>query len=440
MLEGKFFCTFVIYTMNGMSCCDEITKRFFEHKRWEKALDVGVNKGISKVELRDMAKPEVRISLYRAIIQGGYRISPPRTALIPKDSCGNYRMVYINKPADRVILSIANDLLFDLTPDMIHPSCKSYISGVGCGKVVQEVSRRIAGMSSTTGVVGWKSDLSKYFDSVAIEHIDHAFDMVESRYGKSALIDMIRKYYHDDTYVDEHGEEAHKYMSLRQGCAVSSWLADVLLRDIDERLSGLQGYYVRYCDDMLYVGPDCEEAMQVLIANLDKMGLRLNPKKIEMLSPERWFSFLGYSIKGQMISLSSGRVKKFQQSIDRVTSKARSMAHAIIRVNRFLYKGNGEFSWSTLVLPVVNVAKDLDTLNAYVMDAIRAAKTGKRRIGGLGYDRAGSEGCIVRGRGRHVGNNRAKTPQVLERYRSLTCMRKAMKTSRAAYDTIVRQM
>lgn len=79
-----------------------------------------------------------------AMIRGKYETAPPHTAQIPKEN-GEFRTVYINEPgSDRVVLGIANDLLFELMPDMVHPSCKSYQSGIGCGSVVTEASRRIA--------------------------------------------------------------------------------------------------------------------------------------------------------------------------------------------------------------------------------------------------------------------------------------------------------
>ena len=37
-----------------------------------------------------------------------------------------FRTVYVNEPMDRVVLGIANDLLFELMPEMLHSSCKSY--------------------------------------------------------------------------------------------------------------------------------------------------------------------------------------------------------------------------------------------------------------------------------------------------------------------------
>lgn len=80
--------------------------------------------------------------MYVAMRDGKYQIAPPHTAQIPKDVPGEFRTVYINEPMDRVVLSIANDLLFETCKDMVHPACKSYQTGIGCGKVVKEAATR----------------------------------------------------------------------------------------------------------------------------------------------------------------------------------------------------------------------------------------------------------------------------------------------------------
>lgn len=420
---------------------------FFEAGRWEYAIAKGVGKDVPKNVLYQLCKPEVRLKMYEAIKDGRYEIAPPHTALIPKDTPGEFRTVYVNEAADRVLLSIANDLLFELMADCVHPRCKSYLKGVGCGRVVQEVSAAIVtAKPQGTQRIGWKSDLSKYFDSVPIRFIDAAFDMVEERHGRSAIIDVLRKYYHSDLYFTPEGELAHKYQSLKQGCSVASWLADVLLYHIDERLTKLNGYYVRYSDDMLFIGPDAELAMQVLTEELARMEMRLNPKKVEWLDEKHWFKFLGFSIRGKDISLSSTRIKTFQKEIEARTIKkrlcgqtAKLTAAAINRVNRYLYHGDGQgHSWATQVLPIVNVRQDIDTLNAFVMDCLRAVHTGNTKLGGLGYDKQGKTGCIARGRGRNVSANRRKTCDDIGGYLTLGCMQNALRTSKAAYDTLVR--
>ena len=417
---------------------DKILTMFFDIDRWTKAIEKGVLKDIRKSELIKLTEESTRIRMAEAMLSGKYQITPPHTAQIPKDN-GEFRTVYVNEPIDRIILSIANDLLFDLMPEIIHPACKSYQTGIGCGKVVLEVSHTIVGMKSNIHV-GWKSDLSKYFDSVPIQFIDAAFDKVEAKHGHSSLIDVLRKYYHCGLYFDENNELHEKYQSLKQGCAVASWLANVLLYDLDNELSQMDGFYVRYSDDMLFVGPDYEKAMIVLQKRLAEMSMKLNPKKVEYLTVDRWFKFLGFSIKGSMISLSPTRLKTFQKEIESRTIKKRgiTLKDAVRHVNQFLYKGNGEYSWATQILPVCNVRTDINELNKFVIDCLRAVETGKHKVGGLGYVRDKPNGCVVRGIGRNVKANRNKSKtKNIEGYFTIGCMQNAILIRRAVYNTLV---
>lgn len=416
---------------------DNILHMFFDLDRWTKAIDKGVGKDIRKDQLIKLANESTRLKMADAMLKGKYEIAPPHIARIPKEG-GDFRTVYVNEPFDRIILSIANDLLFDLMPEMIHESCKSYQTGIGCGKVVTEISHRIAEVSKD-GYLGWKSDLSKYFDSVPIQYIDEAFDRVEAKHGHSALIDVLRKYYHCDLYFDEENNLCRQYQSLKQGCAVASWLADVLLYNLDEELSRMNGFYVRYSDDMLFIGKDHERVMDVLQQKLDEMSMQLNPKKVECLIADNWFKFLGFSIRGELISLAAANLKIFQNEIESRTIRKPgiTLKKAINSVNRYLYKGNGEFSWATQVLPVCNVRKDIDELNKFVMDCLRAVKTGKHKVGGLGYVKTKSDGCIVRGIGRNVKANRGKTDNNIPGYLTIGCMQNAILTRRAVYNTLV---
>lgn len=159
---------------------DKILQMFFEPERWQYAINKGLSKDMSKATMYQLTTPEARLAMYQRIRDGRYKIMPPHTAQIPKDN-GEFRTVYVNEPCDRILLSIANDLLFELMPEMVHPRCKSYQKGIGCGRVVQEVSRKICSTQGT--ILGWKSDLSKYFDSVPIEYIDEAFGKVEAKWG-----------------------------------------------------------------------------------------------------------------------------------------------------------------------------------------------------------------------------------------------------------------
>lgn len=414
---------------------DKITELFFQHERWVYAIEKGAVKGVPKAQLYQLTKPELRIAMYNAVKNGEYEIAPPHTALIPKDTPGEFRTVYVNEPIDRIFLSIANDLLIELMPNSVHPRCKSYQRGIGCGKVVKEISRIVG-----NNVKGWKADFSKYFDSVPIEFIDAAFDDVEQRHGRSAIIDVLRKYYHSDLYFDTDGNLQEKYQSLKQGCSVASYLANVVMYDLDERLSKLPGFYVRYSDDSLYLGEDYETAMEIMRDECLKKGITLNPKKVEYITPEKWFKFLGYSIKGKDISLSSTRIKKFQKEIEKRTIKSnKSFKSCLNKVNNYLYKGNGEYSWATQILSVCNVERDINELNKFVLDCLRAVQTGKKKVGGLGYVCTQQNGCVARGLGRNVKANRQKTDNI-DGFITLNCARKAMITRKDVYRTLIAQI
>ena len=418
---------------------DILLQKFFEKKRWEEALEVGVGKGMDKGELKKLTSPQVRVAMYNAIITDNYEIAPPHQAEIPKDN-GDVRIVYVNENVDRIFLSIANNLFFELFPEFIHKTCKSYQSGIGCGKIVQEVSKWV--VNTKRKEVGFKADLTKYFDTVPLRYIDEVFNRMEEKVGKSKIIDIVRKYYHTDWCFDVNGELIKHYQSLKQGCAVASFLADAVLYHIDKALSSMHGYYVRYSDDLLMISDDHDNAFFVLKTMLNNMGLTLNPKKVETIYPDRWFKFLGFNIKGNQITLSKSRVKTFQKEIEARTIKLRniSITRAINKVNNYLYRGDGRYSWATSVLPIINVEKDIDTLNVFIMDAIRSCATNKKKIGGLGSVNDKEDYTILRGVGKNVSANRIKTEKEIARFLTLKCMQNALLTSRALYETLVRTM
>ena len=413
-----------------------LEKMFTEEERWTEAVEIGVGKDISKAEMRKLCDPEIRKAFLYRVATNQYRIAPPHMALIPKDTPGEFRTVYVNENIDRIFLSLVNNLFFEMFADMIHPACKSYQKGIGCGKVVQEVSREI---QKGNGIVGWKSDLSRYFDSCGLKYIDAIFDEIERRVGKSVIIDIVREYYHTDLCFDTEGNLTHHYQSLKQGCAVASFLADAMLYDMDKRLNEMKGKYVRYSDDCLYIGTDYEKAMRIMKEMLAEKGLTLNPKKVEYVYNDRYVKFLGFVLNDKKISISQGRVKKFQKEIEKRTIKGKhTYKQAVNAVNYFLY--GGEYSWASSILPIINVEEDIDELNEFVMDALRAVQTGRKKIGGLGYVPDGHVGVIVRGIGRNVAANRKKTEKKLEGYMSIRTMRNAYMSSHEAYDALVRMM
>lgn len=423
---------------------NKLLEMMFQMPRWEALIDKAELKGISKAELRQYCKPEVRAELYLRIKNNNLEFSPSRMVNIPKDTPGEFRTVFVGDTCERILCSLINDCLFELFPEMVHPSCTSYQKGIGTGLVVKHLSKTLQSIKGS--IIGARYDFHHYFDTVNRESIMKQFDIVERKLGfkkgTEPVMNLLRRTWNNDLVFDLEDNLITQYNGIRQGNACGSWLADVVLYELDEFMSKKYKAYYRYSDDLVVIHNNVNEITEDITRIVSKYGVSLNLKKTETLYKDKWFKFLGFNLKDDMITLSKTRVKKFQKEIEARTIKQRNitLTKALNSINSYLYKGDGTYSWATSVLPIINVEKDIETLNQYVLDALRACATGKKKIGGLGSVNDKPNYTILRGTGKNVASNRLKTEKEIERYLSIECMRKALLTNRTAFDTLIRQM
>lgn len=425
-----------------------LLEEMFKTERWQELLDKATEKEIDLKTIKELCYPENRKMLFQIIYEDKYNIFPPSIIKIPKDTPGDFREVYVNTPRDRIVLSLINDCLCELFKDMIHPRCRSYQKGLSSQKTVKDISNELVKLSKIIdGQLGYKIDFSKYFPSVSIKAIDDIFDKIEERLGfkrnSEPVINLLRRYYHQDLYFDVDGNLQSRYQGLKEGCSVASFLANVVLYELDESLANKYSCSYRYSDDLVVVDKDTSNVIEEINSIINKYGVTLNPKKVEPLYSDRWFKFLGFNIKGDMITLSKTRVKKFQREIEKRTidikkkRKNYTSKQARKSVIRFLYEG--EFSWATSCLGTINVKPDIQELNKFIMDCIRACDTGKLKVGGLGSVNYLDDRTILRGCGRNVKANREKTGKI-ENYLSVGCLSNDLKICKEVFDAAVRNM
>lgn len=423
---------------------NKLLELMFQKERWENLINKAELKGIDKSELRQMCKPEVRAAIYTAIKNETMEFMPSHMVQIPKDTPGEYRTVFVGENVDRCIQSLINDCLFELFPEMIHTSCKSYQKNLGTGKTVKELSAILANIK--TEIIGVKSDFHHYFDVINIEAIMNVFDMIEAKLGfakgTEPVMNLLRKTWSNNLVFDLEGNLIEQYCGIRQGNAIGSFLADVILYELDDFMSKKYKFYCRYSDDCVTIHHNPDEIIADMNRIISKYGVSLNPRKIQVLYKREWFKFLGFNLKDNMITLSKSRIKNFQKEVEKRTIKQRNITptRALNQVNSYLYKGDGTYSWATSVLPIINVQKDIDAMNEFVLDCLRACATGKKKIGGLGSINDRDDYTVLRGVGKNVKANKAKTPKEIDGYFSIECMRKALLTRRAVFETLVRSM
>ena len=140
-----------------------------------------------------------------------------------------------------------------------------------------------------------------------------------------------------------------------------------------------------------------------------------------------------------MITLSKNRVKKFQKEIEsRSIDKNYTAKQARNAIFRYLYEG--EYCWASSCLGTINVEKDINELNKFILDCIRACETGKKKIGGLGSVMDLPDRTILRGKGKNVKANRIRTDKEITKYLSVNCLSKDIKISKSVFEAVVRNM
>ena len=411
----------------------------FNKDRMLRLLNQAYEKNINVALLRKLMQPEYQLQLYNALLNKEYKIFPPHKAKIPKDN-GDYRTVYVNEDIDRIYLSLYNDMMFELHSCFISVYCKSYQKGISCPNIVREVSEKLRFHK------GYKADMTHYFDSTPLKQINKLFDKLRM----VTRVDLpVREYYNSNLVFDENDNLIEEFAGMKQGCAFSTFLANAMLYDIDEKLGNMKDLlYVRYSDDILFVGKESEKAMKILKRELKKLGLKLNPKKTEKITNDRWFDFLGFKIKGSQITFSTKSISNIKKEIEKITIKHNgkiSQDKIINKINAYLYKNftvnnKRAFGWGEYFLTTVNVEKDIRIIDEWIKDCIRACKTGKKKVGGIGSVNDRESYTIVRGKGKHVSSNLKKTGKIIRGYTSMVDMWRTINHSKDLYRLKARMM
>lgn len=364
---------------------------------WTHIIQHGVEKHIDKNLLTQLCDAEFRAKYLSTIISREYMVYYPSVKLVDKQTGDflrspsemkqghEYRKVYMNLSLDRITLSLCNEVYNRVYKNKIHKNCVSYQRGIGVSDIIQKLSNKIQTYKLNPDVVmGYKIDISKYFDSVNKETLLSALSELNTG---SPVDEVIYDYYTCDTIIDEYGKQIEHYKSLAQGCALGSFLANYVLRDVDAALSAMNVIFYRYSDDIIIIGEDCHKAYEALVAMLKPKGLTLNPKKVQQLYYNDGFVFLGYYLQGNRIDLSPNRIAKYKKCIKDLCKVKRNdskhnikaLRKGIRKLNSYLYAMGDkvEYGWADEVFKTVTEQSTIEMLDRYAKDHLRHLYTHK---------------------------------------------------------------
>lgn len=417
------------------------------------AISHALDKGYSIEETNLFFQPEFWDVMTNLIEEGRYHTSPTEEHYIDKLT-GNpltyteatkrdfidVRKIYVMTKSDRVVWNAIYQVLYKTYSNMIHDRCCSYKKGESTRKVIKRVSSQLKDFDKYSGT---KHDLTKYFDSVPIEQIDKLFDELENK-EPSKLWSVIREFYHDNRII-VNGDQIEKYCSLKQGCAVSAFLSNLILKDVDEFMSKQPVIYYRYSDDCIIIGKgmNAAKAAYRMQQKLVEKGLSFNDKKTEFINERRWVTFLGFKMKKGQVTVSKKSLENMthkikEETIFKCKQKHRALTEnelkkAIDNIQYYFFVGCEKFKagMAPYLFGACNDIEDIRTIDNFIKDCLRAAYTNKCDIYGLSAS-FGEHGIVKGGfdktgkyhPGRNVGMNLVKTEGLLERlgYYSLVHM------------------
>lgn len=346
------------------------------------------NKILSKIEHIKLNIDQI----YDGIILNNKVCSIPTQSII-KSPNGKERKIVYHKLEERFLMSMVYRYLTDKHKDRISQNCFSYQENVSVIDAVEKIN-----ISDRKNCFGLKLDISKYFDSVPKDILLNILNDLLKDEDKDLSDFILNTYTLDKICVN--GKIENKYLSLMQGCAIGSVLANIILKPLDNILMvKCNNLYARYSDDLiLFCNSEelREEIVEIIISELNKLGLTVNPKKVEYFNPFDDITFLGLKILSDgNIDLSEESFIKKKRQIKRLFKKyrynitkykrdpykeAKKMIKEFNKINYSPYITDPKkFGWCYYMFRYITVTDTLRELDFYYKDTIRYLIVGKHR-------------------------------------------------------------
>ena len=358
------------------------------------ALEVNSNYLTVLQEMRKKHKKidsSMTLNELKAEIANGYNWQPPNLVKIPKPDGIKTRDIFIFNDDNSLVQKVINKILTDNFGHLVSDSVFSYKKGVRTFNAAKHIQSYL----KSEEYVGVKVDIHNYFMSVNKETIDSALnELIEDEDG----LNLIKSLLSSNAYYYKN-ELQHEHLGIMPGCAISSFLANYLLRDVDAYLERMCIAYARYSDDLLLFcknDNELEEVMKRLAILLSSKGLILNPNKISKVNSWDKIEFLGLEITKDYIDISKETFVKLKKTVKKICDISRQkqeksksncssfyLEQAIKKLNKVLYKSiirtTMEHKAGRITYAFGNVTR-VDTLlelDFYIKDSLRYVFTGR---------------------------------------------------------------
>ena len=196
----------------------------------------------------------------------------------------------------------------------------------------------------------------------------HCFEMIKPEIVMREICKIIK----DEKYLKLFESVMHSYDSLPLGNYMSSYILNILLKPMDERIRSLPyvKHYLRYMDDFIVLGSNKRKLKQVkyiVEEELAKLGLELKPNYQLFKVDDRGIDMLGFRIYRNYTILRKRNLKHIYKLVDKMKGQKIYSLHDCMS----LMSMHGQLShcYSSYILKYIN-----DNVN---MNMVRKVISGK---------------------------------------------------------------
>lgn len=368
------------------AACPESWQRFYEHKQKNRHLSAAEDKAILNFMQRQAYLP--MCALWE---QGRFPATLPVKLTINKSGTTKKRIVYSFAGDEGLFLKFIAWQLFRFD-DFFCGNCYAFRRSFGAKDAIERICRnhRIGKQYCL------KADISNYFNSIHVEKLLEKLSFVKEQ--DPLVYELFARILREDRVL-ENGHIIREKHGAMAGTPLAPFFANVYLSDTDRFFLEDGITYFRYSDDILLFADSPEELTQykdTLYSQIDALDLHVNPDKVHTSNPGEPWEFLGFCYQNGRIDLSANTLRKTKAKIKRKAEALRRWQRKkglapekaaiglIHTMNRKFYgsdSGEDEFTWNRWFFPCLTADTGLKELDAYLLQYIRYAATGRHYKG-----------------------------------------------------------
>jgi len=288
------------------------------------------------------------------LIEGSYYPLPVKRVTIPKPDGGD-RLLGIPAVIDRMIQQAISQVISPYFEPTFSPHSYGYRPGKRASQAVSHVQNCIKQGYKTAVDI----DLSKFFDEV-----NH--DMLMNRIGRKikdkALMQLLGRYLRAGIAETETGLWFPSDKGVPQGGPLSPLLSNILLDELDKKLTRERLPFARYADDIIilvkskHIGNRVKVDISRYISK--RLKLIVNETK-SRVGPVSGSKFLGFTFPRGQLQIHAKSLKLFKEKVRALTNRnwGIAMKKQIHKLNLFL-RGWGNYF---LIANAYQLTVDLDS-------------------------------------------------------------------------------